>query len=369
MIGSLHSAPQSDLDALTEGSNDEGAPIILHPLVVLNLSDHFTRFSAIRLFPNALTRRSSQDSHNGLIPFSEDGKEPRVLGILLGIQRGRMVEVCHSFELPARITSERKTEIDRDFMEKRIEQYQQIFSKYVVVGWYFIGTELTPEDLRLHTEVFSRINEAPILLVMNPASKLSTSQNDMHTKGGGEAMIDSIKSFTQSSGLLTTYQMELRVRQEKPTMTLAPIPHRYASEDSERIAVDHVMRHAVPGGGDGASSTTLHLNNLKRSISMLERRIKVIVAFLEATAKGEIELNHELLRRIAGVCARLPALDCSEFSAAFADEKHDSMVVAYLCGVTKSVCSLNEAVDMFNRFSERTTPVGGGRRRGLYPRP
>ncbi|CAN8065389.1 unnamed protein product [Agarophyton chilense] len=365
MIGKLHSAPQSDLDALTEGSNDEGAPIILHPLVVLNLSDHFTRFSAIRLFPNVQTRRSTHNSNTGLIPYNEDGKEPRVLGILLGIQRGRMVEVCHSFELPARITPERKTEIDTEFMAKRIEQYQQIFSKYVVVGWYFIGTELSPEDLRLHTEVFSRFNEAPILLVMNPASKLTTC---IQSKGTGEDTIDSMK-LIKSSGLLTTYQTELRVMQERPTMTLAPIPHRYASEDSERIAVDHVMRHAVPGGGDGASSTTLHLNNLKRSVNMLERRINVIVAFLEATAKGEIGLNHALLRRIGGVCARLPALDCAEFSAAFADEKNDSMVVAYLCGVTKSICSLNEAVDMFNRFNERIAPSSSGRRPALYPRP
>ncbi|PXF48203.1 COP9 signalosome complex subunit 6a [Gracilariopsis chorda] len=368
MTGKLHSAPQCEIDPLRDGANDEGAPIILHPLVVLNVSDHYTRFAAIRLFPRISSRRSSTDVEKGIIPFAEDGKETRVLGILLGTQRGRMVEVCHSFELPARVTHEGRTEIEEAFMVRRIEQYQQIFAKYIVVGWYFIGDKITPEDKRLHAEVFTRLNEAPLLLVMNPTSKLSGSQVKLRAKGGAGPIVEPMKAPSQSAGLLTTYQMELKVMADKPTMTLAPVPHRYASEDSERIAVDHVMRHAVPGGGDGASSTTLHLNNLKRSINMLESRIKVIVAFLEATARGEIELNHSLLRQIGGVCARLPALDCAEFSAAFAEEKHDSMVVAYLSGVTKSICSLNEVVDMFNRFSDRATPVGGSRRRGPFPR-
>lgn len=368
MTEKLHSAPQCDLDTLTDGTNDGGVPIILHPLVVLNVSDHFTRFAAMKMFPEASLQRNAVDENSSMMLVAEGGNEPRVLGLLLGTQRGRMVEVCHSFELPARTSPEGRTEIEDSFMARRINQYQQIFSKYIVVGWYFTGSEVTPEDLRLHSEVFSSLNEAPILLVMNPRGSSGGSHRGTLPRGSKDIM-DSSKSVSKSTSLLTTYQMELRVVQDKPTMILTPVPHRYASEDSERIAVDHVMRHAVPGGGDVASSTTLHLNNLKRSIRMLESRIKVIVAFLEATARDEVDLDHSLLRRIAGVCARLPALDCAEFSAAFADEKHDSMVVTYLSGVTKSVCSLNEAVDMFNRFSDRATPVGGGRRRGLYPRP
>lgn len=367
MAGKMHSAPQCDVDTLTDGANDESTPVILHPLVVLNVSDHFTRYSVMRLFPEQCARRVAEDAREGTPQFSGGGKGTRVLGLLLGTQRGRTVEVCHSFELPGRIGRNDQTEVDIQFMHKRIEQYQQIFANYNVVGWYFIGSAVTDEDLRLHTEVFSVLNEAPILLVVNPDSKASVGRTEMVSEDERSTPMDA-KPVGYSPGALVTYQLEMKVVNEMPKTILAPVAHRYASEDSERIAVDHVMRHAVPGGGDGTSSTTMHLGTLRRSIKMLQNRIQVIVAFLEATATGKIETNHSLLRQVAGVCARLPALDCKEFSEAFADEKNDSMVVTYLSGVTKSLCALSEAVEMFNRYSDKSNVPGGGRRRGVFSR-
>lgn len=368
MKGKLHSAPQCDVDTLIGSANDESIPVILHPLVVLNVSDHFTRYAAMQLFPEAVSRRANADASNGTPLFTDGGKGIRVLGILLGTQRGRTVEVCHSFELPARISQEGVTEVDIPFMNQRIEQYQQIFANYNVVGWYYAGSEVSADDLRLHTEVFSVLNEVPILLVINP--NVSTSIDNTNEKAViGSSKMDT-KPIGQSPGVLVTYQMELKVVHDKPKMILVPVPHRYASEDSERIAVDHVMRHAVPGGGDGTSSTTLHLGTLRRSIKMLKNRVELLAAFLEATASGKIEVNHALLQQVAGVCARLPALDCKEFSEAYADERNDSLLVTYLSGVTKSLCLMSEAVEMFNRFNDRGTPGGSAsRRRGVFSRP
>ena len=52
------------------------ADIILHPLVILNVTDHFTR----------------QKVNN-------DNKPQRVIGALVGVQTGRKVEIHTSFEL------------------------------------------------------------------------------------------------------------------------------------------------------------------------------------------------------------------------------------------------------------------------------
>lgn len=364
MSGKTHSAPPTGTD-ISQG-DDDSAPVVLHPLVVINVSDHYTRFAAMRMFPEATARNAEADPSAAPHALSDSQGNARVIGILLGVQSGRTVEVCHSFELQAKILDDNTTAIDGDFMQNRISQYKQIFGEYNVVGWYCTGSEVSAEDLRLHTDVFSVLNEAPILLVMNPASS--------GTVGGapsGRAPARPSGSDhrpTYSPNVLTTYQMELRVVNDMPKMMLAPVPHRYASEDSERIAVDHVMRHAVPGGGDGTSSTALHLWTLRRSIKMLKNRMELLVAFLEATASGAIEIDHGLLRKVAGVCARLPAMDCKEFTEAFADERQDSLVVTYLAGVTKSLCSMNEAVDMFNRSNERAA-TGTSKRRGVFLRP
>lgn len=355
MTRKLHSAPQCEVEKLSEGASDESTPVILHPLVVLNVSDHYTRYAAMRMFPEAAARRS--EPGNPL--FTDAGAAPRVLGILLGTQRGRIVEVCHSLELPARYEHNGRTSIDGDFMNKRIEQYQQIFANYNVVGWYCIGSSVSEEDVRLHTEVFCVLNEAPMLLMMNPEASSSGEASQARTAGNA----------AETPGVLTTYQMELKIADEQQKTVLAPVPHRYASEDSERIAVDHVMRHAIPGGGDGTSSTTVHLGTLRRSIKMLKSRMELILAFLEATANGSIETDHALLRQVSSVCARLPALDCKEFTEAFADEKYDSLVVTYLSGVTKSLCSMHDAVEMFSRFGDKVAPMGAGRRRAVFSRP
>ena len=355
MAKRLHSAPQCEVEKLTEGG-DENIPIILHPLVVLNVSDHYTRYAAMQMFPDAVARRSEP----GSTLFTDGGTSPRVLGILLGTQRGRLVEVCHSFELPARCERDGRTAIDTEFMKDRIAQYQQIFANYSVVGWYCIGSEVTEEDIRMHTEVFCVLNEAPMLLLMNPSAK----------EGPSTSQPNPGVSAVPNPSVLTTYQMELKVVDNQQKTALEPVPHRYASEDSERIAVDHVMRHAIPGGGDGTSSTTVHLGTLRRSILMLKNRLQLILAFLEATAEGKIEMDHALLRQVSSVCARLPALDSKEFSDAFAEEKNDSLVVTYLSGVTKSLCSMHDAVEMFSRFSDKAVPMGStGRRRAVFSRP
>lgn len=372
MSGRLHSAPESGEEAVGNGS-DEGLPIILHPLVVLNVSDHFTRYAAIRMFSGQPSEggkggSSGQPQREGL---TNEQDMPRVIGLLLGTQRGRTVEVCHSVELTATKRDDGTVKVDEDFMKNRIEQYQQIFAQYIVVGWYATGTEVSQDDLRLHEEVFAVLNETPILLLMNPTQTrkpdgTSLNEDDMRTELANAKPMSQPSTHTPS--LLMTFQMELKVVDDKPKKVLVPVSHRYASEDSERIAVDHVMRHAISGNGDGTSSTALHLGTLRGSINMLQTRLQLLVNFLEATVSGKIPVDHQLLRQVAGVCARLPALNCAEFAEAYADEKNDSLVVSYLSSVTKTLCTLSEAMEMFNRFNVRPSNAGPPRRRSAFLR-
>ena len=367
MTSKLHSAPQTKSNVFNDGANDENIPVILHPLVVLNVSDHYTRYAALKAFPGASSRNRAGDPNaSGLSSMEEDERNARVIGILLGNQMSRCVEICHSFELQASEVNGH-TEINQEFMRNRMDQYKQIFANYIVVGWYCVGEEVTEEDNRLHREVFSALNESPILLIMNPKKRSSQEPNpdNMDTN----ASPSESRPLGYFPRLLTTYEMELKVVQGVPKMMLVPVSHRYASEDSERIAVDHVIRHAFPGSNNGTSSTALHLSTMRRSIKMLQSRMEILVQFLEATLEGKIDVNHSLLRQVAGVCARVPALDCNKFSEAFTEERNDSLIVTYLSGLTKSLCSMHEALEMFNKFSDKTSgPSLASRRKGVLSR-
>lgn len=369
MSGKRHSAPQIREEAL---QIDDGAPIILHPLVVLNVSDHYTRYVALQMFSGAgsSSHRNNQPPSSVSNSLTDAHGNPRVIGILLGSHHGRVIEICHSVELTAVKQVDGSVEIDTIFMHNRLEQYNQIFGQYVVVGWYSTGDRVTADDLRLHEDVFAVMNEAPILLMMNT----NKTSNDLAENGTASSAMQTDATGSKFSlnghhpGSLTTYQLELKVIDDMPKKLFVPAPHRFASEDSERIAVDHVMRHAIPGGDHGTSSTALHLNNMRGSIKMLHDRLQLIVTFLEATAKGNIPVDHDLLRQVSAVCGRLPALDCREFSDAFATEKSDSLVVSYLSGLTKMVCSLNDTLDKVSRLNIGVPPVRPARRRGAFLR-
>lgn len=340
--------------------------VVLHPLVVINISDHYTRFAAMRMFPEAAARNACSNPALAAQPLTDAEGNTKVIGILLGEQEGRTVEVCHSFELPGLISEVGNTNVDVEFMQKRIEQYKQIFPSYAVVGWYSTTARVTEDDLRLHTEVFSVLNESPVLLVINPKECTNAFGDRNVTNAGSSSSAPPRGRLRgQAPGAIVAYQAELHMVGDVLTTMLAPVAHSFASADSERIAVDHVTRHAVPGGGDAVSSTAVHLATLRRSICMLKSRVDVLVRFLQATASGEIPKDHELLRKVFGVCARLPAMNSPQFSRAFQGEYHDSMVVSYLSGVTKSLCALNDLVAKFNFAYERSSTSDVRRRSGF----
>lgn len=83
----------------------------VHPIVLMNISDHFTRVKA-----------------------QNRGEAERVIGALLGTQVGRQVSILNSCELiytqtPAGIDP------DFDFADKRLELFAQVFPTFDFLGW------------------------------------------------------------------------------------------------------------------------------------------------------------------------------------------------------------------------------------------
>jgi len=150
--------------------------IRVHPLVLVNISDHCTRNSS-RL----------------------SGTVSRQLGLLLGVQRGRTLEICNSFEaVTTRELSTEKTAFDITFLSAKQEQCmltflnhavfwssldgifyvvtdKKVFPDLDVVGWYSISTHKTwdqYEDMTLHKTIMELV-ESPVYLSFCAAS-LST---------------------------------------------------------------------------------------------------------------------------------------------------------------------------------------------------
>eukprot|EP01121_Diplochlamys_sp_Union-15-3_P003353 TRINITY_DN131_c0_g1_i3.p1 TRINITY_DN131_c0_g1~~TRINITY_DN131_c0_g1_i3.p1 ORF type:complete len:235 (+),score=27.77 TRINITY_DN131_c0_g1_i3:70-774(+) len=210
-------------------SNEErgGAlDVFLHPLVIINISDHYTR------------AKVSGDKSN------------RVFGALLGIQSGRRVEVFNSFEL---IVTEvdGSSVVDTAYLTRKKEQLAKVFPTYEFLGWYSTGSSVKKADIAIQKQVMA-FNESPLYLLLSPIVPPQARELP-----------------------LTLYESEVKMVDDTPTLVFTRINYKIETGDAERIAVDHVAN--VGGASANVSMLTSHLSNLHNAIKMLHMRISIIL--------------------------------------------------------------------------------------------
>jgi COP9 signalosome complex subunit 6 len=296
-----------------EGGGGAALQIELHPLVIINISDHFTRAKV----------------------ESNQNPPPRVIGALLGTQEGRNVEVSNSFELVYHVV-QGAIVIDTDYLKSKLEQFKKVFPTNEFLGWYSTGNAVHQSDIVIHKQ-FLEVNESPIFLIMDVAAAYASTTRDLP---------------------ITMFESELHVIQDQPTLLFVKVPYRIQTGEAERIGVDHVAK-VTPAGGAEGSQLTAHLVGLHNAIKMLNARVKNLHSFLGAINDGSIPVDHGILRQTASLCNLLPTVDTPAFQEDFLKEYNDVLLVTYLSSITKGTSNINELVEKYNTTYERHT-----RRRG-----
>mmetsp|Transcript_24250 Transcript_24250/g.39838 ORF Transcript_24250/g.39838 Transcript_24250/m.39838 type:complete len:318 (-) Transcript_24250:82-1035(-) len=311
-VASTSSDPGPSSSTAIQSSVNTSLNIALHPLVIINISDHFTRMRSLA-----------------------DGKSaPRVIGCLLGTQSGRKVEIYNSFGLRYDIADDFIV-IDPSFLKTKQEQYKKVFPTYDVLGWYSTGKEISSSDVNVHKQIME-VNESPLFLLMDPI--IHPASKDLP---------------------VFIYESELHIVNETPTIVFVKAPFKIETLEAERIAVDHVAR-IIPVGEPGVSALTTHLSGMHSAVKMLNVRLKLLVQYLGSTQKGEVPLDHVFLRQVSSLCNRLPAVDTGKFRADFLNEYNDGLLIAYLASITKSTSAINELVGVCRVLDDK----GGRRARG-----
>jgi len=287
--------------------------VALHPLVLINIADHWTR-----------TKTQS------------DTAQPKpVYGAVTGKQRGRLLEASNSFELMYDVV-ESHVIIDREYLRIREAQYKEVFPEQDFLGWYTIGEDPTTEDVEIHRQ-FCEVNESPIFLKLNPQMMKSA---DRLPLGIFESVLDLV--------------------QGKACLQFVPVQYNLVTEEAERIGIDHVARFSIAGASD-ASFVTEHLAAQTGALKMLSSRLRLILDYLKAVAEGKLPQNDEILRQCAVLKHCLPVVSGPKFDQAFGMQCSDISLVAYLGVNTKTCWLLNKLVNKVNALQDHR---GGGFRRG-----
>ncbi|KAF5961290.1 hypothetical protein HYC85_002499 [Camellia sinensis] len=297
-------------------SSSSGLTFKLHPLVIVNISDHYTRLKSQSQPPPPHNHRNGGESTTTTSP-----PPPRVFGCVIGVQRGRTVEIFNSFEL---LYDPSSHSLDRSFLEKKQELYKKVFPNFYILGWYSTGSEAEESDMHIHKALMD-INESPVYVLLNPS--INHAQKDLP---------------------VTIYE--------------SVINHfRVASKtvEAERISVDHVAHLKPSDGGSAATQLAAHLTGIHSAIKMLNSRIRVLHHYLLAMQKGDIPCENSLLRQVSSLLRRLPAIESEKFQDDFLMEYNDTLLISYLAMFTNCSSTMNELVDKFNTAYDKHSRRGG----------
>ncbi|CAN0922986.1 COP9 signalosome complex subunit 6a [Linum grandiflorum] len=275
-------------------SSSSGLTFKLHPLLILNVSDHHTRVKSQANPPvdasTSGTNCCSGDSAPAPASKPPPTEPPRVYGCVVGVQTGRTVEIFTSFELKYDPVTQ---SLDRAFLLKKQELYKKVFPEFYVLGWYSVGSEADESDMILHKALMD-INENPVYVLLNPTIK-----------------------HAQKEIPVTIFESELHVIDGIPQLIFVRSSYTIETVEAERISVDHVAHLKPSDGGSAATKLAAHLTGFHSAIKMLNSRIKVLHYYLEEMQKGAIPRDNSLLRQVSSLVRRLPTIESEKFQDEF----------------------------------------------------
>jgi hypothetical protein len=262
-------------------------------LVIASTCDHYTRVST------------------GGSKLPEDAP---VYGLLFGTNTDGYLSVCDSVDCNYTCTPDGVEVIPGEF-ESKTKLWTAVFTTYSLIGWYSFGAALSPEHAKFH-ELVAAHTPDPVFLFINPSAASDSDELP-----------------------LNVYRYESDSRQ------LCDTPFRIETSEVEKVALDHITKSTpVPG----QSAMEVQNQSSLTSLRILDGKVGVVVAALQAMRDGTLPVDHALLRRAAKICQALPPIDSSTFDKDFADEMTNSLVISYLSAATKTVGQLNEVTDLYS---------------------
>ncbi|KAF5827947.1 maintenance of mitochondrial structure and function-domain-containing protein [Dunaliella salina] len=284
----------------------------LHPLCLINVSDHYTRTKA------------------------NCGGDPstRVLGVLLGSQSGRVIDISNSFEISWSLGPQGQISIDTGFLQHKMEQYKQVFPRLDVMGWYATGESLQPQHMEVN-KVIMAINESPVFLLLNP--KVDLARKDLP---------------------VSLYETE-HVFEGTHKQTFVKSSYTVETSDAERIGVDQVAKITSTGKATGSEQLSAHLSGLHSAIKMLVQRVRLVQEVVSNMRLGSLPYHDALLRKVSSLVASLPTMDTEQFHSDYLMELNDALLCLALATMTRGVAGCNDAVDKVMLAYDKA----GGRRK------
>ncbi|KAI0485294.1 COP9 signalosome complex subunit 6 [Xylariaceae sp. FL0804] len=282
-------------------ASDSGLLAVLHPLVLLTISDYITRHTLRH-------------------------QEGPVVGALIGQQNGREVTIEHAFECATNANGN-DVLLDREWFAKRLIQMKTIHKspQLDLVGWYTLLPKSGPTEaiLPIHHYLLQEYNESSLLLSFHPDEAVQHS-------AGSRLPVTIYESLHEADDSRPDQGEDKEMRDGEPPLKLRfrELPYSVETGEAEMISMDFVAR----GGGNATAIEPTTQQN----------------AATGSDVKGK--------QRMDAVDSQVKDADAYVDGQEHVLSREDEELVAALTGKMNSIKMLQSRINLMATYLERLPP-------------
>lgn len=275
--------------------DDATEKVVVHPLVLLSVVDHFNRMGKV-------------------------GNQKRVVGVLLGSKRQGILDVSNSFAVPFDEDSRDSSVwfLDHDYLENMYSMFKKVNARERIVGWYHTGPKLHHNDV-LVNELVRKYCPNSILVIIDAKPR------DLGLPTDAYVAVEEV----HDDGTPTT-------------KTFDHIPSEIGAEEAEEVGVEHLLRDIK---NMTAGTLSQRITNQLMSLKGLHSHLQDIRDYLEKVATGQLPVNHTIIYQLQDVFNLLPNLNIEEFLKATAVKTNDQMLAVYVPSLVRAVIALHNLIN------------------------
>ncbi|KAH8403947.1 hypothetical protein KR215_006872 [Drosophila sulfurigaster] len=281
--------------------------VIVHPLVLLSVVDHFNRMGKI-------------------------GNQKRVVGVLLGCWRSKgVLDVSNSFAVPFDEDDKDKSVwfLDHDYLENMYGMFKKVNARERVVGWYHTGPKLHQNDIAIN-ELIRRYCPNSVLVIIDAKPK------DLGLPT--EAYISVEEVHDDGSPTSKTFEH---------------VPSEIGAEEAEEVGVEHLLRDIKD---TTVGSLSQKITNQLMGLKGLNAQLRDIKQYLQRVGDGKMPINHQIVYQLQDIFNLLPDITSDQFTSTMYVKTNDQMLVVYLASMVRSIIALHNLIN--NKLANRDAEEG-----------
>jgi 26S proteasome regulatory subunit N8 len=281
--------------------------VVVHPLVLLSVVDHFNRVS--------------KTQHVN-----------RVVGVLLGsLKPDKTLDIANSFAVPFDEEDKDKSTFffDADYLEQMYAMFYKVAAKEKVVGWYHTGPKLCKNDIEIN-EKLKKLTPNPVLVI--------------------------IRVHPKDLGLPTNAYIEIQEVHDDgrpPIKTFEHVPSEITAEEAEEVGVEHLLRDIKD---QTAGTLSQRITNQLLGLRGLLSQLANVQRYLRELSRGELPPNHAIVYYVQELLNLMSEMTNPGLIDAHNIQTNNQMMCIFLGSLVRAIVSNHNLIDnkMKNSDAEKT---------------